>query len=372
MASEVTISNPYPEPVYCLRCNSALYAQGQAACPSCGLQYDRDDAATYRATPQFLRWKYWFPGFCLSIASGVISYALCLTGGDLGFALFVAVPISFGAILGYATRAHIWLLAFLGIVVITSVVLTLISMDVTGFFCGLTLGIVFLLPAGFGIVLGLILRSVLKSSQWDQHWFLPLVFFLALPYLVQTIESALPRRREIATVRTELTVHATPREAWNAVMFYEQVEHAPPWLLQLALPKPLYSVGDKTREGEIVRCVYDRGYLCKRISRVEESRLLAFDVVEQHLHFERDIRLLDGSFSLHGEGDGRTRVVLTTRYERLLSPRAVWEPIERKVVHTLHGHVLEGMRGKAGRPAPHLGPPVPRYYPGTEHLAKED
>jgi hypothetical protein len=37
-------------------------------------------------------------------------------------------------------------------------------------------------------------------------------------------------------------------------------------------------------------------------------------------------------------------VVLTTRYIRHLRPAWLWEPMERKIVHTLHGHVLEGMR----------------------------
>ena len=181
------------------------------------------------------------------------------------------------------------------------------------------------------------------------------VAFCLLPYAVQAVESRLPQRRETAVVRTALTAHAAPEEAWRAVMFYEQVRHDPPWLLRLSLPNPVRSEGYKTREGEIVRCFYDRGYLSKRISRVETERLLAFDVIEQRLHFERDIKLQGGSFVLQRLSSDRTIVVLSTRYERRLAPRFIWEPIERHVVHTLHGHVLEGMRREierqSGRPA---------------------
>src|SRR5205085_9412853 len=131
---------------------------------------------------------------------------------------------------------------------------------------------------------------------------------------------------------TELTLPVAPQQAWNGIMFYEEVEHAPPWLLRLALPKPLRSVGDKRRVGETVRCLYDRGYLSKRITGVDEGRRLSFEVVEQHLHFERDITLRDGSFEVLPAERGGAIVVLTTRYEPRLSPRWLWEPMERRIV----------------------------------------
>ena len=84
-----------------------------------------------------------------------------------------------------------------------------------------------------------------------------------------------------------------------------------------------------------------------------EDRLLAFEVTEQQLHFERDIALLDGSFEVvpvaeidpvDTQAAPGCEIVLTTRYRRKLYPEAVWSPIERTVVHALHEHVLEGMR----------------------------
>jgi hypothetical protein len=75
--------------------------------------------------------------------------------------------------------------------------------------------------------------------------------------------------------------------------------------------------------------------------------LLAFEVIEQELHFERDISLRDGVFEILPAPDDRATIVVTTRYQRHLSPRWLWRPVERKVVHTLHGHVLEGMRRHA-------------------------
>jgi hypothetical protein len=333
---------------YCLKCQAPLPAAGDnPKCTECGWQFNPDDPATYRTHQSLSRWTYWFPGFCLAVASGVISYAICLQSGEMGLALFIAVPISIGAILGYGTRPTWAILILLGIAAVGSVVLALVSMNFAGFFCGLTLSLIFVVPVMGGIVLGLLLRAWLMHRKWDHRWYFPLIFFIALPYAVQGIENVLPRRVELAIVRTGLTVHATPQEAWNAIMFYEEVEHAPPWLLRLALPKPIKSVGDKRKEGETIRCFYDRGHLCKRISQCEPGRLLAFEVTEQELHFERDVLLRDGSFEISPSGPETTRITLTTRYQRRLSPRWLWEPIERRVVHNLHGHVLKGMKEHA-------------------------
>ena len=348
----------------CLKCQYPLAETGPSECHWCGQPYDTNDPDSYLPRPVFLRWKFWFPGLCLSIVSGVLSYAVCLLAGDLGFALFVAVPVSFGAILGYSVaRASYLTLILLGFTAIIGVVFSLVTFSMAGFFCGLMLGLVFVVPVTFGLILGIILRLILERTSWDQRSFLPILLLALLPYAVQAIESSFPRRTEVATVRTELTVDATPQEAWQAVMFYEQVEHDPPWLLRLALPRPVRSVGSKQREGEVVRCFYDRGYLVKRISRREEGRLLAFEVIEQKLHFERDVTLRDGSFEIVPTDDGRSRIVLTTRYERHLSPAWLWQPIENEVVHTLHEHVLEGMRKDAERRRPPGELPEPRDTP---------
>jgi len=359
-------------PHYCLRCQAFLdfYNDDDPSCDECGLQFDPENPATFVQSRIYLWWKYWLPGFFLAVVSGIISYAVCLQTGELGIALFVAVPISVGAIIGYGTHPNIWLSLLWGVIAVPAIVLPLVSLNFAGFFCGLTVGLIFFVPVLFGAIMGLILRAVLARSKWDQRWFFPLVFIIALPYAVQAIECRLPRRTEVGTVRTELHVNATPQEAWNAIMFYEEVEHSPPWLLRLALPKPIRSVGNKEREGEIVRCVYDRGYLVKRISRREEDRLLAFEVVEQKLHFERDVTLLDGSFQITPSEDGSASIVVTTRYERHLSPAWLWQPIENEVVHALHEHVLEGMRRHAEQPseAPYQ-PKIPRRHE-TQRVAK--
>jgi hypothetical protein len=329
------------------------------------LQYDPARPETYAPHSTSVRWKFWLPGFLLAVLLGTLTYAGCLQiGRDMGWSLFIAVPVSFGAILGYGCRVQAWAFGVLAVLVIVTVIFSLIVMNLAGIFCGFTLGIIFLVPTFAGLSLGVILRLALIAGKWDHAWYFRWFIWLiaALPLIGQVIEDRIPRRTEIAVIRTGLTIDATPEEAWNAIMFYEDVEHAPPWLLHLALPQPIRSEGSKQKEGEVVTCFYNCGEIKKRISKVDAPRQLAFDVVTVQMRSENYAELKDGSFEIEPVGDTQSRITLTTRFERKLHPTFFWEPIEHTVVHTLHGHVLEGMRRKAEGPKADQKLP-PAYVP---------
>jgi hypothetical protein len=333
--------------MYCLRCQENLVPWQRPRCSHCGLQFDPKNPATYSTERCFILSWYLLPVLFLAMASGTVSYAAVRAMAGMGVALFISVPVTLGIFLGYATRAAIWLKLTLGVAAAAGLVLTLISANLTGLFCGLVGFLVCFGPVLAGVLMGAILRTILKNSEWNQRSFLPTLLILSVPYLSAAIERLFPRPVEVAAVVTETVFAASPEWAWNGILFYEEVAHQPPWLLRLALPRPVRAIGSKAAAGNVVYCVYERGHLVKEITAVEEPRLLAFKVVEQELHFERDVTLRGGSFTLEPCPGGNTRVVLTTEYERHLYPAWLWEPIEQGVVHTLHRHVLEGMRRRA-------------------------
>jgi hypothetical protein len=60
-------------------------------------------------------------------------------------------------------------------------------------------------------------------------------------------------------------------------------------------------------------------------------------------------------------------VTLETTYVPLLTPRPAWVPFERLAIHTLHGHVLEGMREMAmSIKVPPASRPVGAMAPANE------
>ena len=339
---------------YCLRCGETLILRKLRKCPRCQLQFNPGDSNTYaaiRAVRDEFHWfRYWLPGFGLAVVVGTGSFAALALTGEMSWALFFAVPMAFGALLGYSVRTTpVWLVA-LTLTAVVSVVFAIVSVNLAGLFCGITLSIVFLGPAMVGVLLGTLIRVWLKSTRFTQRHYLPVLLIVVFPFGVQAVDGLFPHPIDIATVRTELVLPASASDTWNSLMFYEEVDHEPPWLLRLALPQPMRAEGSMGHVGDKRRCIYKNGHLTKQITERVEQRRLAFKVIEQHLHFERDVTLLDGSFQLQPISPLKTRMTLTTRYIRHLRPAWLWKPIESKVVHTLHLHVLEGVRRKADRP----------------------
>ncbi len=305
------------------------------------------------------RLKFWLPGLILSIVVGMSSFSIIIFSGDMGWALFFGVPSAMGALLGFRVQTGIIWTIILSLVSISAVVVALVSLDISGLFCGFTLGIIFVAPFAMGLAMGMLLRFLLKRFGWGQRSYLPTILLALLPMGELGIERLFDHPDELHTVSTSLTFHATSAKAWESMMFYEEVNVEPPWLLKLALPRPVKAEGKMGQVGEVRRCIYENGYLSKRITKRVERKELAFKVIEQKLHFERDVTLKDGSFLLNRMNENETKVVLTTRYIRHLRPAWLWRPIEEEVVHTLHQHVLEGMRKNCKKKSS----PPPVYRP---------
>ena len=127
-------------------------------------------------------------------------------------------------------------------------------------------------------------------------------------------------------------------------MFYEQIDGRPPLHLRVLLPVPLRTVGEKSHVGDEARCLYEGGYLIKRVTQVDPTRLYAFDVIEQTLDVGGGMKLFGGQYTLEERGPRRTDVRLETRYESTRRPRWLWRPIEAAVCHAFHRHILRSMR----------------------------
>ena len=281
-----------------------------------------------------------------------------VTRQQIGWALVLGLPICMGAVLGYTSspgRFRAWQKVIIAILMFCGFMLLLGLISLSdifwlgpgfgmGIFCMVMLGLVFILPFMLGDWFGYVLRRRDERKKRNWKW-VRVVVFLLLPFGLDAAERLVPREEDLATVETQAVFQASPEEAWNAIVFFEQMEQEPPFLLRLALPRPVGTTGAKTEVGDTSRCEYENGYLVKKITEREEGKVLGFRVIEQKLHFEHDLELREGSFRLEpGAEPGTTRVTLSSSYRRLTYPAFIWQPAETLVLHTLHGHVLEGMR----------------------------
>ena len=145
------------------------------------------------------------------------------------------------------------------------------------------------------------------------------------------------------SVQTKLHITASPETVWKQILFYEEISATPPLLLRALIPRPLHTSGDKTTPGSTILCTYRRGHLLKRITALDPSRLIEFEIIAQKLGIESCVTARSGSYRIRRTARG-AEVSLTTNYQSHLHPRPLFRPLERFAIHQLHRHILSGMR----------------------------
>jgi hypothetical protein len=333
-------------PPRCLSCAYVLTGLDGLRCPECGRHFDPRDPRTYTTKPPFLAWKFWLPGFSLALIGASIGAAALLMMGNWGASLWFAVPFAAGSLLGYRFRSRWWVLGMWVITLVVSLCMGAVMLDIAGVYCGMTLAIIFMGPLFIGTVLGTLLRLALKSTRFSQRWHFPALVIVLIPIVCGVIEGRPPIHAP-ETVCTSTVFDASQAQSWDSIVFYEEVTYPPPLILRIGLARPLYTIGASSTIGDVKTCIYNKGRIVKKITDAQPQRLLAFEVIEQHIGYERDIALRGGKFEFETLDSQRTRVVLTTEYTPLLTPRWAWRPFETIAIHTLHQHVMEGMQQRA-------------------------
>lgn len=149
------------------------------------------------------------------------------------------------------------------------------------------------------------------------------------------------------SVVTHMKIEAATDQVWRSLVFYEGIDSAPPLYLRLLLPAPIRTEGAKSAVGDVATCLYQGGYILKRVTRVDVDRLYEFTVDQQHLPIGGGIQLAGGSYALRDVGPGRTDLAITTRYSSGHQPRWLVAPVEAAVCHVFHRHLLRAIKTKA-------------------------
>lgn len=334
----------------CIDCAYCLHGLDDPRCPECGRPFDLNDPATFTNKPPLVRWRLWLPGLALSIACGVLIFvAIILGGGQIGWAATLATPIAIGAILGYRCLVRPIAKVLLALSALTGIMVALFSLRISGLLCSLIAFAVAFGPMLVGALLGHLLRRKLKRSRFSQRSYLPVLLLALLPLSLAAVENQLQIAPEPSVVRTSRTIRAPLDRVWDSIRFYEQLENDKPLLFRLGAPEPIGTQGNLDRPGDIQTCVYRKGHVRKRLRQSDFGRAIVFDVIEQHIGFERSVRLRSGSFEFESLGPESTRLTLQTEYDALLRPRWSWSVAERHILRTLHEYILDGIEQEALR-----------------------
>ena len=220
--------------------------------------------------------------------------------------------------------------------------------DIHGLFCVAVLLVTLLLIAALAALPVALLITICSWASTKEKQAEPshrkrlqsLLPLLLVP--VACVESAFRSQAPIVTHTTKCIVQQPPQTAWANLRFYDELEHTPPLLFHLGLPRPRHTVGELA-PGLVQTCVYDKGSLRKVCSKLEVNRTIEFTVLDQAIGFERSCRLRRGSFHVEAADAETTLLTVTTEYTALLRPRWLFAPVEASVVSSLHHYLIEGI-----------------------------
>lgn len=354
-------SDPQGRHPRCLGCGYRLTGLDTPACPECGRRFDPDQPGTYTRRRPFVWYRYWWPGALLAVAAAFGWSVFFYVIGAMGWGLFIAVPFMLGALIGYSPlpTGRRRSLALRGTAALSAIVLIVMLMfgGFAGLFCGVILLAVFVPITLVGIYAGafcaMLLAQCLSQTSFSQREYLPVLsVLLLLPGIAHVIQVAFAPPIDPVDVRTSRVLAMDADAAWNAQLFYEEVPGPRPMLHRIGLPVPEHVEGDIRAAGDREIAYYSKGgVIIKQATVVEPGKRMQFAIVEQRGFEDGAIRFINGRFDFTPIDAGHTRVDLTSHYQPLLRPRALWQPIERVFAGQLHNHILDGM-AEQGKSAP--------------------
>ncbi len=341
---------------YCKTCLTKLRPDNY--CVTCDYELSENRPGSMIDKNDIPRAYLWY-GLIATLVFGFASYFIVysLFGGDytmkkMGASLFFIVPLCSGATLGYFIRPDLNILwcIFLSMVAASALALLIFEANLAGLACTTILAGLYMIPLYCGQLFGRVIRRWSVQHLTAQFQSSPLAIFFFIPIFYGAIEEQLFEPTPIRTVETQMIIKAPPSTVWKTVRFYEHVKQDPPLILKLGLPIPKRAIGNHKKVGEITSCEYEGGgFIRKKITRLVEQQELSFNVIEQSIHFEHDLKLHGGSILLTPTNNGKhTIITMKTQYDSYVRPSWLWEPSMDYVIKTLHRHVMKDMQNELG------------------------
>ena len=264
---------------------------------------------------------------------------------SVGFLLGVPLAMGFLMVRGVPARGRIaaTFLAWVPVVVATGI---LWLADWEGTIC-----IVLASPL---ILLGASVGGLIAHARREREGNAQLLAIVLLPLIVMPLERGAPHVDRIAERVTAIEIDAPPARVWDEIADVDTIraqERGRALYTAIGFPAPLAATLDFPQEGGVRIARFERGIeFVETITEWEAERRLSFAItprrtspepaLDQHVaiggpYFD----VLDGRYELEPIGEGRTRLVLTSRHRvttRLNFYAGWWaDRVMRSVQHNL-------------------------------------
>lgn len=273
---------------------------------------------------------------------------------EYGIALFILTPLFIGvsATILYGYKGGLTKRGAAGISFLTLGIFTaaLLVFAIEGFVCVVMAAPIGALLVWIGGLIGLsILNSRPNSSLTS--------IFILLVLIPTTAFIEKDNALTIEPVTTKVVINASPEVVWKNVVEFPELEEPTEFLFNAGIAYPINATIEGHGVGAIRHCNFNTGSFVEPITVWDESKLLAFDVIEQpepmkelsfwdidapHLHDYFVSK--KGQFKLTKLPNGQTELEGTTWYYHDIKPDFYWRVWSDWIIHNIHNRVLNHIK----------------------------
>ena len=288
--------------------------------------------------------------------------------GSYGYGLFLGLPFAGGFVsvlfFGEPLRNRLPVAACIGLYALAAGALFFLVTGFDGMICLLLASPLMVLLALIGVVAALLTRDLLsRLGTRNPNTRGPKVYctaVLLIPLFVgMTAEPSLLPHPPTRMVNSSVVVHGDIATVWECVIAFPEITSPPGGIFNYGIAYPIRATIEGVGVGAIRRCTFNTGDFVEPITAWDAPHRLAFDVVENPLpmrewspwgeidalHLHGFMVSERGQFQLTEQADGTVLLEGTTWYHQNLWPNAYWGAISDRIIHQIHGRVLEHIKG---------------------------
>ena len=286
-------------------------------------------------------------GVATAVVFGSGGFFLVYNGrGDMGWVLFLAVPIVTGFAVSQVARKRNIIIASLviGLIFCSAI---LIAVGVEGWVCVIMSAPLLAVGLALGAMFGWLLREMLIKKM-RKPGTLNLFILIVLPFFLVGANSAerkLSSGPRAETFSDTLIVDAPPESVWNELKSMDNVAASKGFLMKIGLPVPVSCKTEGEGVGGKRTCYFESGFIEERITEWKYPNSMKFEITASEVPGRPWLTFRDASYEIQRNGD-HTIVTRHTTIISRLSPAWYWRRLEGIGVHTEHQYLFEAVASK--------------------------
>jgi hypothetical protein len=258
-----------------------------------------------------------------------------------GYTFFILVPLCIGFFLGTKPT---WKTGFLFSVLVGLVAFfyLLITAQLEGLFCVITLLPLILILIFVGSLIGWHIRKAYKNNNNRANNLKFSIYPLLLLFFSGAIEHYFIDKYDHGRVESSIYLPFSREKVYDYIKSVDTLDAEKPVLLYLGLSVPQKCVLEEEIVGAKRTCYFKEGTIEEKVTEIKRGEILKMEILNYRLPGRKWLKFQDAIYTFEPK-DGGTLLKRVTTYRTELKPRWYWSIWEEKAIEAEHEYVLKDL-----------------------------